>query len=120
MATLRKNALEWAVFAISLVLVLAVVGTLAVEATEDADGPPRLIVATEAPQSAPSGVRVPVTVRNDGAQTVASVVVEVTDGAETTEVTFAYVPRHSTRTGGAFFATPPGRLTARVVSYEAP
>lgn len=117
---LRKNALEWTVFAVSLALVVGVVGLLVALAFEDADVPPTLVVTLGAPGPGISGVRVPVTVRNEGAQTVASVVVAVTDGRETAEVTFGYVPRHSTRTGGALFPGPPGRLTARVVAYEAP
>jgi uncharacterized protein (TIGR02588 family) len=117
---LQKNGLEWTVFAVSLALVALVVALLAWEAAEDADVPPRLVVTLGTPGPGLSGVRVPVSVRNDGAQTVSSVLVEVTDGRETAEVSFGYVPRHSTRTGGALFPAPPGRLQARVVAYEAP
>jgi len=119
-ADLQKNALEWTVFAVSLVLVGLVVVLLAREALEDADVPPRLVVTLGVPEPGLAGVRVPVTLRNDGHQTVSAVLVEVTDGQQTAEVGFGYVPRHSTRTGGALFATPPGRVTARVVAYEAP
>ena len=118
--TLQKNALEWTVFAVSLALVVGVVGVLAAQSFEDADVPPRLVVTLGTPSPGAGGIRVPVTVRNEGAQTVSAVVVEVTDGQQTREVTFGYVPRHSDRSGGALFATAPGRLTARVTAYETP
>ncbi len=122
---LRKNALEWTVFAVSAALVLALVAVLGWNATES-DGPPRLVVVvgTAAPREG-GGVAVPVTVRNDGPETAAEVEVEVMedggDAAMRARIRFDYVPRHSERRGMAVFEAPPrGRVSGRVVAFTEP
>ena len=116
----QKNAFEWGVFALGFALVAAVVGYLGYAAFTDTEAPPRFEITLGAPEATPHGRRVPVTLRNAGAETVASAVVEVTDGAHTGEVTFGYVPRHATREGAAYLDTVAGPLRARVTGYEAP
>ena len=121
---LRKNALEWTVFALSAALVVALVGVLAWSARE-ADGPPRLVVVVgQAQPHAGGGVAFPVTVRNDGPETAAEVEIEVAgDGGEASRarIRFDYVPRHSERRGMAVFAAPPGgRVSGRVVAFTEP
>ncbi len=119
--TLRKNALEWSVFAFSLVLVVGVVGYLGVAAWRDTDAPPDFVVEWDAPTPrGDGGFEVPVHVRNEGTTTAANVQVEVTSGGESVTFTLEYVPRHSTREGIALFERYPAQPVARVRGYERP
>ncbi|WAS95324.1 hypothetical protein [Nannocystis punicea] len=129
--TVRKNWLEWSVFAVGLALVLGIVGFLLVHALHHEDRPPRLgVTVGEAWRSEgvePPHFVVPVTVTNHGDRTVADVHVEVTlvrDGAllERTELTLPEVPRRSGRAGASTLQhePAPGQLRARVLGYSEP
>ena len=134
----RKNALEWTVFAISLVVVLGALGYLTYAAITDTNQPAILVVelgevevqeaaadsaAAESAQQPPL-YNIPVTVHNLGEKTAEEVLVEVTlevDGeeVETAELTIPLVPYQSTRAGMVAFKQDPreGQLTAKVVGY---
>ncbi len=116
----RKNALEWAVFALSLALVVGVVGFLGYRALQQGEAPPRFTIVFEAVEPQGSDFLLPVRVRNSGDVTAAQVLVEVTSGDETGEMTLQYVPRHSERQGVVLFRNRPAAPTARVVGYERP
>lgn len=128
MSAVAKHPLEWAVFALSAVLVAATVGYLAYDAILSEEIPPLLTVEVGKPESgAGGGWSVPVTVRNDGHVTAEGVRVEVTletpgSPPETADFDVAFVPRESKREGWVTFRSDPsrGRLTGRAVGYEKP
>lgn len=131
MSRLEKNALEWAVFAVSLVIVLGTLGFLAWDLVQGGDAPPDVSVELGSPRETSGGWAVPVTVANRGDQTAEAVRVEVTlaigNGAgsgepERGEIEVAFLPRGSRREGWVTFTRPPaaGRLSARVLGYEQP
>ena len=127
MSKIKKNPLEWAVFAIGLILTLGVIGSLAWDAARGGEKPPDLIVELGAPEPRAQGWAVPVTVRNQGEETAESARVVVTlelpgGEKEEAELDFPFVPRRSRREGWVHFLHPPasGRLNGRVTGYEQP
>ncbi|HYG65823.1 MAG TPA: hypothetical protein VEL74_24800 [Thermoanaerobaculia bacterium] len=124
---LRKNWLEWTVFAVGLVAVLGTFGYLAYEALAGEVSPPRVIVELGRPTPDGSRWTVPVRVRNDGGETAEEVQVEVSlespgHEPETAKLEVAFVPRKSQREGWVTFSRDPaaGRLTGRAIGYEKP
>lgn len=127
MSRVEKNRLEWAVFAVGLVLVLGTIGALVWDGIRASDEPPDLIVELGAPERRGQGWAVPVTMHNRGGQTAEGVRVEVAlelsgGRRETAELEFPFLPRASQREGWVHFLHPPGagRLTGRVAGYEEP
>ena len=130
MSRIAKHPLEWAVFALSAVLVAATVGYLAYDAVRGDDAPPLLTVEVgqAEPRAGSQSVwRVPVTVRNAGHVTAEGVRVEVTleipgSPPETADFDVAFVPRESKREGWVTFRGDPsrGRLSGRAAGYEKP
>ena len=127
MSRVEKNRLEWAVFAVGLVLVLGTIGALLWDIARGGDGPPDLTVELGAPERRGEGWAVPVAVRNRGGETAEGVRVQVAlelpDGTrEESEFETAFVPRDSRREGWVHFLHPPasGRLTGWVAGYEQP
>lgn len=126
MTTPRKNAVEWLVFAASLLLITAVVAYLVYAAATSSNEPPRLMVEIGTIADVESGSRVELRVLNRGATTAANVVVEVIDDApgarDRAEVTLAFVPHGSSRRAWVVFSEHPHRerLRARVLGYEEP
>lgn len=129
--TVKKNWLEWSVFAVGLALVLAVVGYLVVQAALHEDRPPALSVRVGEPWQPPGVVPphfiVPVTVTNHGDHVAEWVLVEVTlvrDGKplERGELRISDVPRRSSRSGAWTLqrAPQPDELRARVLGYSEP
>lgn len=123
----KKNALEWIVFAVSLVLVLAVIGILLVSGTRGTDRPPQLRISVGEPAREADHYRVPVTVENSGDETVADLKVDVSlrsgsDIVEQSEFTLMFVPRRSRREGAALFQRDPRccEIVARAVGFESP
>lgn len=113
---MRKNPLEWTVFAVSLALVGALAVLLVRGHTGD-EAAPRLAVTTE---PSPGG-SVEVSVRNDGTAAAADVDVEVRRGPATATLTFDFVPRRAVRTGTVVFAdSARGDATARIVGFVDP
>ena len=124
----RKNVLEWTVFAVSLALVLGVMGYLVFSSVQLGEGPPDLEAEPGQIIHLETGkFLVPVTVRNHGDQTAADVTVEVTllrgeEEVETAQVTLPLVPYNSERQGVVSFSEDPreGQLEARVLGYLLP
>ncbi|MCP9492936.1 MAG: hypothetical protein MSG64_00620 [Pyrinomonadaceae bacterium MAG19_C2-C3] len=125
MSEVKKNILEWIVFAVSLVLVMGVIGYLSYDAATLGNRPPDIQVLLGVSESRTQGFAIPVTVRNTGEETAEGVRVEVElklDGAdaETGELEFPFVPRGGQREGFVAFKHDPntGRLETRVLGYE--
>ena len=128
MTKLKKNWLEWAIFGLSLVLVLSVLAYLAYDAATMRDTPPSIEVRTGTPQQHPHHFTIPVTITNHGDETAEGVLIEVVlenggEQKERAEFTVAFLPRRSTREGWVAFKTDPHtaeRIIARVLGYEKP
>jgi uncharacterized protein (TIGR02588 family) len=124
---MKKNVLEWTVFAISACIVVAMVGYLAVSAVRAEKTPPDLRVFAGAPQLHADVHRVPLLVRNIGDATAESVRIEVVlrrggKEVERAELDLAFVPRKSAREGWVTFREDPRccAIVTRAVSYERP
>lgn len=127
----EKNPLEWTVFAISTLLVLAIIGYLLwmsfrlepeVEGLRVTLGEP-----TPQPESNPPSFAVPVTVYNPGDRPVADVEVEVTlerpgSEPEQANLTLPLIPIRSSRAGVVLFTGEPegAVLSGRVIGYLQP
>ena len=123
----KKNWLEWTVFGVGLVLVLATLGYLVRESLVTHDGPPDVIARLGVPRPSAGGYLVPVEVSNVGQATAEDVRVPVfldlPDGArEQAELAVAFLPRGSVRNGWASFRNDPARGLLRVgaIAFEEP
>lgn len=116
----KKNALEWTVSGIGLLIVLTVVGFQIYQIVAASDEPPDLHVTLDDPTRQRGTVMIPLTVENKGDQVAEGAVIEVCAGPEScAQVTFRYVPQGSTRTGTVGLSAPlAGPLETRVVSYR--
>ena len=142
MSVPRKNWLEWSVFTAGLLLLICTTSYLSYEALVQGSKPAALSVTLGEPWSPdtdPSSTVIPVTVRNDGGHTAVDVTVEIilasdthateqagpanpAEPAERRQLVFAFVPRHSSRTGALIFHQRPSResLRAHVLGYLEP
>jgi uncharacterized protein (TIGR02588 family) len=121
-----KNLLEWTVFALSTVLVAAIVATLGLDALRWQEGPARLEIVKGDAKVEDGQLRMPIHVTNRGETVAINVNVEVADtssaAGKTATVSFDFIPRGATREGRVIF--PPGQdpatLEARISGYELP
>jgi uncharacterized protein (TIGR02588 family) len=126
MTEIKKNWLEWAVFYVSLALVVGVTGYLAYDAATAGTEEAEIEVSLGEPAASGAGFAVPVRVSNRGGQTAEGVHVEVllrhAGGEERGEFVVAFVSRRSAREGFVTFRADPrgGQTEARVVGYEKP
>lgn len=127
MSRLDKNPLEWAVFTLGLVAVLATIGYLVYDAATGESSPPDLRVEIGPPLRRSGAFAVPVTVHNRGGETAEGVRVEVSlavpgSPPEHADFDVAFIPRRSRREGWVTFRQDPrkGRLTGRAAGYEKP
>ncbi|MEO8216351.1 MAG: hypothetical protein ABI718_04645 [Acidobacteriota bacterium] len=123
----KKNVLEWSVFAVSLVLIVAVVAVLVREALMTSDSAPDLRIETGVAASTSSGFRVPVLVTNASAKTAEQVMINVSlrcgDAVvERAEFTLDFVPGKSKRDGWVVFRHDPRGCTAEALAqgFEGP
>lgn len=124
---LEKNWLEWAVFAIGLILVVSTLAYLVYDGATLGDAPPLLEVKTGTPEQRRYNYMVPVVITNHGDQTAEGVQIEVVvehEGREErAEFAVAFIPRNATREGWATFQADPRtarQIRARVLGYEKP
>ena len=124
---MKKNPLEWAVFALSLVVVLGALGALAYGALTGGDTPPDVAVELGQPQQGTAGFAIPVMLRNRGDTTATAVEVEMTLERSGQEVdagafTAAFLPHGSSAEGWVVLQQDPasGKLSAAVKGYERP
>lgn len=122
----QKNALEWAVFALSLILVLGLVGFIGYEALGP-DGEAALAVELGEPLAREGSLEVPVTVRNLGDGAVEDVLVEVTvllsgAPAEQAELSVPLLAGGASEEGRVVVqaADPVERAEGKVLSYRLP
>lgn len=127
MSAVEKNILEWVVFAVSLILVMGVIGYLSYDAATLGNNQPDIQVSLGASEQRTQGFVIPVTIRNTGDETAEGVRVEVQlklngADAETGELEFPFVPRGGQREGYVAFNRDPntGRLETRILGYEKP
>ena len=123
----RKNPLEWSVFAVALAIVAGCVAVLVSAIVRTGDAPPDLVVSMGTPQRVSSGFLVPVHVKNAGDETATQVLVALALEAgeqelERAEVTIAFVPRRSVREAMVVFQHDPAccRIVVRSLGFEAP
>lgn len=116
---MKKNALEWAVFAFGLAAILVVIVGLIRDARTSA-GPPDLRVTAGKSQEVGGRWIVPVTVRNRGGEAAAVVAVRAKAGDQTAEFDLDYVPRESERGGNLIFRDPPKDLKIDVAGAGRP
>lgn len=119
--------LEWISAGVGLVLTLLVVGAIAWEGVNRDPSPPSMRVVLERVTPTAAGYVAEIALTNQGGQPAAQVVVEgvlsvPNAAAESSEVTFDYVPDHSTRKGGLFFAADPrgGTVQLRAKGFVEP
>lgn len=127
MKKVEKNRLEWTVFGVALILVLATFGYLISEAVRTDDTPPDVTVTLGRPEPGSGGFMVPVEAANSGGQPAEdlriSVRLETPGGAaEESVLLFPYLPRESKRQGWVTFRTDPSTGTLRVsgVGFQSP
>ena len=126
MTRFDKNALEWTVFGVSLVLVLATFGYLVRESLTVTAGPPEVVVVLGEPRTGAGGHMVQVTAENRGGETAEDVQIavrlEVGEVEEEAVLVVPYLPRDSRRSGWVSFRGDPGAGELRVagVAYQVP
>ena len=123
----EKNWLEWTVFAVGLVLVLATLGFLVRESLAGAGGSPDVVARLGTPKAAAGGFMVPVEVVNVGKGTAedvqVTVILALPEGEpEEAELDIAFLPRDSRRNGWVTFRSDPGRGSLRLgpIAFEVP
>jgi uncharacterized protein (TIGR02588 family) len=123
----KKNALEWSVFAASALLIAGAVGSLVYEAVQSKDSPPLLRITTGSATEAAGAYRIPVEVVNEGDITAEQALIEVTlesggEEVERAELTIAFIPRQSKREGWVTFRRNPKccEVVARAAGFEKP
>ncbi len=123
----KKNWLEWMVFAVGLLLVLATLGYLVRESLVTNDGPPDVVARLGTHRPAAGGYLVPIEVLNVGEATAEDVrvpvLLELPEGVrEEAQLDIAFLPRGSVRKGWASFRNDPARgsLTVGAIAFEEP
>ncbi len=118
----KKNALEWAVFGVSLVLLIGLIAYIVRDAVADQGDPAQISVELGQPAAEGQRFRVPIQVTNAGDEAAEQVGIEVMLGDETSQLTIDLLPSHSQEHGNVFFSNDPrsGELRHRVVGYLAP
>ncbi|EYD78318.1 hypothetical protein Rumeso_00147 [Rubellimicrobium mesophilum DSM 19309] len=120
--------LEWVAGAIGAILTLALLGFLGWQAwTSPGDVPPEVTVRLEEVLPAGEGFVARIAAVNGSSETAAGVEVEGVlsrggEAVETARATLDYVPGHSEKRGGLFFAEDPreGDLRLRALGYQEP
>lgn len=125
--SIKKNWLEWAVFAVSLALVASALVYLAYTGATLGSEPPSIEVRLGTPERRAHNFIVPVTAFNHGDETAEGITIEVvmeSGGAEQErgELSIAFLPRRAKREGWVAFQQDPNtaQLKARVLGYERP
>jgi uncharacterized protein (TIGR02588 family) len=121
---MKKNALEWVVFAVSLAAIAVCVGVLGYEELMNTGAPPRLAATVASVVEQPAGFAIEILIQNGGDRTAENIHLEVTiEGTpERAEAVVAYVPYRSQRRAWLVLPTDPRsrRLVVRVLGFEEP
>ena len=126
--SVEKNWLEWTVFGVSVLLVLAIIGYLTYQVYIDNPSSPDLYVKAVKDPSDLSPYRYHVTVENKGGTTAEEVIIEIAlqkgeVSIEKAELQIPFTPHKSKREAWVTFSKDPAladTLTTRVVSYKKP
>jgi uncharacterized protein (TIGR02588 family) len=120
-------SLEWIASGIGLVLALCMFGFIGWQALDDPTSAPFITVEITGATSVAGGYRVTFRARNMGGAAAAQVRIEGTltrgsGSTESSDVVFDYIPGHSARAGGLFFAQDPqaGNLSLRATGFASP
>lgn len=124
----EKNLLEWTVFGIGLLCVLAIVGYLGYKTLAHKTSPPEIEVTFEPNPSEMAPFRYAVELSNKGGETAEEVSIELVQQKgdstiETAALKFAFVPHGSKREGWLIFSQDPqmaDTVFVRVLSYKKP
>lgn len=119
----EKSWLEWAVFVLSALMIVAVIGYLVKDGLQDADRPPDIRVTVGKAEKSAHGFIVPVSVTNLGDQTAQAVELEVRcqsgKDEQTASLTYDFLASGEVRRGWAGFSGDPVEpLVPRVVGYR--
>ena len=124
----QKNMLEWAVFWVSLLLLVSIFGYLGYQAYSYKPSSPEIQVEVQPDPTEQQPNRYHVVVHNKGGETAESVLVELAleeEGkpVEKAELQIMFVPQESRREGWVNFIRAPlseNNVKARVMSYQKP
>ena len=118
---------EWAAAAVGLMIVLAVLAFLLIEAVRGSESPPNIRINVLGVEAQEGGYLVRLQVANKGGSTAGQLVVEGTvkphnGEIQRSQVTLDYVPAHSVRGAGLFFTSDPikARLEVRASGFQDP
>jgi uncharacterized protein (TIGR02588 family) len=121
---MKKNALEWVVFAVSLVVIAVCVGVLGYEQLTNQGAPPHLTATVAGVVAQPAGFGVEILIQNGGDRTAENIHLEVTiEGtSDRAEAVVSYVPYRSQRRAWLVLPTDPRsrQLVVRVLGFEEP
>jgi uncharacterized protein (TIGR02588 family) len=123
---LEKNAFEWTVFGVGLILVMATLAYLVREVVTTGSRPPEVVVELGTPRPVAHGFQVPVTVINRGDRVAEGISVTITLVAkaerEEAVLNIAFLPHQSRREGWLTFRGDPkeGDLQVGPVVYASP
>ncbi len=126
MKKVTKNWLEWAVFGLSLALVLFTLSVLGYQIATRSDSPAEIELKTGRPIATERGFLLPVTAENHGDRSAEGVRVEVLiargQDTELGEFTIPLLPRGATQTGWLPLQKDPSnaRIQTRVAGFQQP
>ena len=117
-----KNGLEWTVFALGLAITLGVVGYMGYQVVAGSDEPADIQVTVKETTESEGFVVIPVEATNEGDRVAEAALIEVCAGPESCgELSFAYIPKGSKRSGTVGLKAPlEAPITTRVVSFRKP
>jgi uncharacterized protein (TIGR02588 family) len=119
-----RTSAEWVSLIVSLLLLAAVVGVIVVLWVQDAGKPATFRVDTGTIRRVGPQYYLPITIRNDGDATGASVSVEGRltgqKDDQTVTTTFDFIPAHASAEGVLVFPSDPSPADVRVVSFQPP
>src|SRR5690606_38576706 len=124
----QKNLLEWMVFAVSLLMVIGILGYLVYQVAVYEEGSPDLHFTYVHGPAPHAPHRYFLRIKNDGQETAEEGQVEMVlerggEEMETAALTLPYLPKQSVREGWLVFSKDPATadtLYARVISYKKP
>ncbi len=123
---MKRNIVEWAVLAVSVLAIALLVATLVVEGlSERRPANPQVELRPEEARQGSLGWIVPATVFNEGDQAAEAVVIEATatvaGESETSELEVNFLPAATeVEIAFAFSAAPSGEVTVRLVGFRVP
>lgn len=123
---MKRNAVEWAVLAISVAAIAALVGVLVVTGlSESQPADPQVQLRVEESRPGALGWIVPATVSNGGDEAVQAVVLEATatvaGAEEVSELQVDHLPAGTeVEVSFGFRGQPEGEVTVRLVGFQVP